>query len=70
MSYGKQQQQSVSKPLIIALIVVAIIAAIMFARNMSGATEEKVTGIPPVPEGLPPATRNPGEPAPVDMGSR
>jgi hypothetical protein len=48
-----RQQQVVSKPLLIALVIVAVIGVIMFARTMSsGGEDEKVEGVPPVPADL------------------
>ncbi|HET6645643.1 MAG TPA: hypothetical protein VFG65_09120 [Fimbriimonadales bacterium] len=71
MSYGKQSQSSVSKPLIIVLIVVAVIGAIMFAKSRSDASgEETVPGLPKPPPGLQPATPKPGDPTPIGMGGR
>lgn len=72
MSYKNQQQPAVSKPLLIGLVVVAIIAAIYFAMQMGGGdTTEKVEGAVDVPESvknLPPVTGMPGEPTPSAAG--
>jgi hypothetical protein len=73
MSY-KNQQPAVSKPLIIALVVVAIIGVIVFARNMGGSEPEgKDAGGMDVPQSvkdLGPAAPQPGEPTPSDVGGR
>jgi hypothetical protein len=56
-----KQQQAVSKPLLIILVVVALIGAFLLARNMmSGSPEDEVpAGVPPVPEDLKPPPPDP-----------
>lgn len=60
---GYSSNQSVSKPLLITLVVVALAGAIFFAMRAAGGggADEKVD-IPPVPENMPPAQPQPGEP--------
>jgi hypothetical protein len=72
MAY-KNQQPAVSKPLLIALVVVAIIGIIYFVTRMGGGgdPEGAEAGGLEVPESvrnLPPATPQPGEPTPGMMG--
>jgi hypothetical protein len=72
MAY-KNQQPAVSKPLIIALVVVAIIGVIYFARNLAGGgdpsgTEAGGTDVPQSVKDLGPASAQPGEPQPSAVG--
>lgn len=75
MSY-KNQQPAISKPLLIALVVVGIIGVIYFVTTLrGGAPEDNVseTGGLEVPESvrnLPPAAPQPGEPPSASMGDR
>jgi hypothetical protein len=75
MSY-KNQQPAISRPLLIALVVVGIIGVIYFVTTLTGgAPEDDVseTGGLEVPESvrnLPPATPQPGEPPMSGMGGR
>jgi hypothetical protein len=66
-----KQQQAVSKPLLIILLVVALIGAFMLARNMmdSGGGDEKVEGVPEVPENLQPPVLPPNGPRPTTGGN-
>ncbi|MDQ2986839.1 MAG: hypothetical protein M3R13_08995 [Armatimonadota bacterium] len=61
-----------SKPLLIGLVVVAIIAAIYFAMQMGGGgADPKADGAVDVPQSvkdLGPATPQPGEPSPSAVG--
>ncbi|MDQ2986701.1 MAG: hypothetical protein M3R13_08250 [Armatimonadota bacterium] len=65
-----RQQQAVSKPLLIVLVVVVLVGAILFARNMaSGNPEnEKFEGVPEVPKDLQPPVLPPGGPQPTTGG--
>ena len=72
MAY-KNQQPAVSRPLLIALVVVAIIGIIYFVMQMGGGGEPTGSdaGGLDVPESirnLPPAEPQPGEPQPGVMG--
>lgn len=64
---GYKQNQSGSKGLLITLAVVAAAGAIFFAMRAAGGggSDDKVEGVPPVPENLPIATPQPGEPSAV-----
>ena len=65
-----KQQQAVSKPLLIILLVVALIGAFMLARNMmDSGGEEKVEGVPDVPADLKPPVLPPNGPRPTTGGS-
>ena len=64
-----RQQQAVSKPLLITLVVVAIFGVIIFARNMaSGGEDEKVEGVPPIPKDLKPPVLPADGPQPTTGG--
>jgi hypothetical protein len=72
MSY-KNQQPAVSKPLMIALAVVAIIGIIYFVSTMGGGgapegVEAGGTEVPQSVRDLGPAEPQPGEPQPGMMG--
>jgi hypothetical protein len=58
--------QSISKPLLITLIVVAAIGAIYYAWRSFGGGESgengQIPGVLPVPDNLPRAVPQPGEP--------
>lgn len=60
---GYKQNQPASKGLLVTLVVIAVAGAIFFAmRAAGGGGDDPVTGVPPVPDNLPPATPQPGEP--------
>jgi len=71
MAY-KNQQPAVSRPLLIALAVVAILGIIYFVTQMGGSEPEGAeVGGQEVPESirnLPPAEPQPGEPQPGTLG--
>lgn len=68
MAYN--QQKAVSKPLLIVLVLVALVGVFMFARTMMGtSTDEKVEGVPPIPEDLQPPVLPPGGPQPTTGGN-
>ena len=66
-----RQQQAVSKPLLIILVVVALIGAFMLARNMmdSGVENEKFEGVPDVPDNVQAPVLPPNGPRPTTGGS-
>lgn len=65
-----KQQQAVSKPLLIILLVAVLIGAFMLARNMADSGgEEKVEGVPPVPADLQPPVLPPNGPQPTTGGN-
>jgi hypothetical protein len=71
MAY-KNQQSAVSKPLLIALVVVAIIGIIYFVTQMGGSepagSDAGGLNVPDSIRNLPPAEPQPGEPQPGVMG--
>lgn len=66
-----RQQQAVSKPLLIILVLVALVGAFMLARNMmnSGPGEDEKVDVPPVPTDLQPPVLPPGGPQPTTGGN-
>ena len=65
-----RQKQAVSKPLLIVLLVVVVIGAIMFAKNMGAPAEDEnnIPGVPTVPKDFKMPTPDPNNPSPTRGG--